>query len=106
MSVTHDRASLHVLPTSEARKRLPEMSRGFAEKGVSADPVFFGAHRKPAGVMLSYALYLKILDRLDDAAIAVEVRKRDNTDSGERMTLEDLIRSQGFEPTDFGLTQD
>lgn len=87
----------------EARRRLPETSRCFVEKGIDAEPVFFGAHRKPAGVMLSYERYLKMLDVLDDLVIAIEVRKRDRSDTGERLSLDDLIRGQGFDPSDFGL---
>lgn len=92
-----------VLPTSVARRELTKTSREFVEKGVDAEPVFFGAHRKPQGVMLSYQRYLQLLDVLDDFAIALEVRRRDRSDQGTRLSLEELIREQGFEPADFGL---
>jgi antitoxin StbD len=92
-----------VLPMKEARRNLPGLSRCFAEKGVAADPVYFGAHRRPTGVMLSYERYQGILDLVDDLVAALEIRRRDESDSGERMTLEELIRDQGFDPRDFGL---
>lgn len=89
-----------VLPMREARRTLPEMSRCFAEKGVNAEPVFFGAHRRPAGVMLSYERYINLLDMLDDLASLAEIRRRDRADDGQRMTLEELIAEQGFDPAD------
>ena len=92
-----------VLAMKDARRLLPETTRAFVREGIDAEPVFFGAHRKPSGVMLSYERYLRMLDVLDDLAIALEVRKRDQVDTGERLTLEDLIKGQGFNPSDFGL---
>lgn len=43
----------------------------------------------------------RFLDWLDDLSIAREVRKRDRSDTGERMTLDELIRAQGYDPADF-----
>src|SRR5256885_13988736 len=70
-----------VLPMSEARRRLPEPARCFVEKGAEAEPVFFGAHRRPSGVMLSFERYRQMLDLLDDLAALVEIRRRDQADS-------------------------
>jgi len=95
-----------VLPMKEARRVLPQMARCFAKDGAGADPVYFGAHRRPTGVMLSYERYLGILDLLDDLVVALEVRRRDGSDTGERLEFEDLIREQGFDPADFGLVGD
>ena len=88
---------------NEARRALSEMSRCFAEHGAEAEPVFFGAHRRPAGVVLSYQRYLRMMDQLDDHMLAAEIRKRDRDDTGERIDLVDLIREQGFDPADFGI---
>ncbi len=105
MPLLRDRSATppEVLPMKEARKSLPQTSRCFREKGAEAEPVFFGAHRKPAGVMLSYERYVKMLDLLDDLAAALQIRQRDRADAGERLTLEELIREQGFDPAEFGL---
>jgi len=102
MPAVRDRASAPptVLPTSEARRSLPKTSREFKERGVNAEPVFFGAHREPAGVMLSYERYLKMLDLLDDLAIALRIRQRDHVDEGARLTLDELIREHGLERSD------
>jgi hypothetical protein len=92
-----------VLPMKKARESLPRAARCFVEQGAQAEPVFFGAHRKPAGVMLSYELYMKMLNLLDDLAAAFEIRNRDRADTGERVTLAALIRDQGFDPAEFGV---
>lgn len=100
---SRSRAPRDVLPMKEARRTLPETARCFAEQGTEAEPVFFGAYRKPAGVMLSIERYLQMLEELDELAIEIEVRRRDRRDEGERITLEQLIRDQGFDPGDFGV---
>lgn len=89
-----------VLPTSEARKALSRTSREFEEKGVKAKPVFFGAHRRPAGVMLSYERYLQLLDRIDDLAIALQVRMRDLDDDGTRLSVDEMLDDLGFDRAD------
>lgn len=55
------------------------------------------------GVMLSYERYMGLLDLVDDLVAALEVRRRDASDTGERLTLEELVRDQGFDPAEFGL---
>ena len=95
-----------VLAMKEARESLPGLNRCFVEKGAAADPVYFGAHRRPTGVMLSYQRYLGLLHLVDDLVAALDVRRRDATDTGERMTLEELISDQGFDPAELGLTDE
>jgi hypothetical protein len=92
-----------VLATTEARASLPQTSREFAKKGAKAAPVFFGAHRRATGVMLSYERYLEMLDLLDDLTMALEIRRHDRADDGSRLSLDELIRGQGLDPSDFGL---
>ncbi len=86
-----------VLPTSEARRTLSQTAHAFIECGAAAEPVFFGAHRRPAGVMLSYERYLELLDRLDDLAVAAQVRQRDRDDTGARETLDAVLGEHGFD---------
>ncbi|HEY7890715.1 MAG TPA: hypothetical protein VIC05_00740 [Solirubrobacteraceae bacterium] len=50
-----------VLPTREARAKLPALLAGFRARGADADPVVIGAHRRPEAVVLSYERYLAIL---------------------------------------------
>jgi antitoxin StbD len=98
----HRRAA-EVLPTREARRCLPQFLKESREHGAAAEPVVFWAHRKPEAVVLSYQAYEELLDAVDDLVIAQEVAARDESDSGERLELADLIRSQGRDPADFGI---
>ncbi|MFL5964663.1 MAG: hypothetical protein ACJ757_17440 [Gaiellaceae bacterium] len=50
--------------------------------------------------MLSYERYLEILDRLDDLAIAAQVRQRDQDDSGRRIALDAVLDEHGFTRSD------
>jgi PHD/YefM family antitoxin component YafN of YafNO toxin-antitoxin module len=89
-----------VLPTSEARRTLSQTVRRFLERGAEAEPVFFGSHRKPAGVILSFERYMKLLDQIDDLAIAQRIRERDANDTGERIPLDQFLANQGINRTD------
>jgi hypothetical protein len=99
MSFTRDRhaVAFEVLAMGEARRCLPQTSRDFEEMGADAAPVFFGAHRRPAGVMLSFARYVQLLDRVDDLAIALQVRERDEADEGKRISVDELLEDLGFD---------
>lgn len=100
MPAVRDRRPLEVLSTDEARRALPKTSAGFREQGASAEPVFFGRHRQPAGVMLSYERYLRMLDELDDLAVALEVQKRLQADTEERFSLDEVLAASGLSRND------
>ena len=93
----------HVVPSGEARNHLAEYLRAFREEGQAAKPVVFGSHRRPEGVILSYEMYLRLMDTVDDVAIAQEVNERIAEDTGKRVELEDAMRNLGFDPKEFGL---
>jgi antitoxin StbD len=72
-----DRKPHEVLATREAREQLPSLLSAFRAEGANAEPVVIGAHRRPEGVVLSYARYLQLLEGrervrtiLDDRAAA------------------------------------
>lgn len=48
------------------------------------------------------AVLVEALDRADDMLIALEIRLRQASDSGERTELEDFIREQGYDPAALG----
>lgn len=50
-----------VLPTRDARAKLPSLLASFRARGADADPVVIGAHRRPEAVVLSYERYLAML---------------------------------------------
>ena len=48
-------------------------------------------------------MYLRLMDTVDDLAIAQEVKERIAEDTGKRVELEDALRNLGFDPKEFGL---
>jgi PHD/YefM family antitoxin component YafN of YafNO toxin-antitoxin module len=77
-----------VLPTREARAKLPSMLAGFRMRGVAADPVVIGAHRRPEAVVLSYERYLSLLDGRE----RVKAILADRRASGSGMTEQEAMR--------------
>lgn len=47
-------------------------------------------------------IMVEALERADDMLIALEIRKRETSDSGERTELDDFIREQGYDPAELG----
>lgn len=92
-----------VVPSAEARDRLPSYLKAFREEGQSAEPVVFGSHRKPEGVILSYERYERLIEFLDELAASEEVREALAKDTGKRVELADVARESGFDPSEFGL---
>ena len=77
-----------VLPTREARAKLPSMLAGFRAHGVAADPVVIGAHRRPEAVVLSYERYLSLLGGRE----RVKAILADRRTSGSGMSEEEALR--------------
>lgn len=96
-------ASQAVVPSAEARDRLSSYLRIFRERGGQADPVVFGSHRKPEGVILSYERYEWLTEVLDELVASEEVREALAEDTGRRVELADVAREAGFDPAEFGL---
>ena len=53
------------ITTTEARTSLSQTIARFRIEGASADPVVFGDHRKPEGVVLPFELYIQLEDHID-----------------------------------------
>jgi PHD/YefM family antitoxin component YafN of YafNO toxin-antitoxin module len=49
-----------ILGTDEARKQLGDVLKRFRRDGADAEPVLFGAHRKPEAVILPVALWERL----------------------------------------------
>ena len=71
-----------VVPITEARSALPSTLTRFREQGLLAEPMVFGGHRKPEGVVLPYALFERLLPAIEDVALAEAVRARLAKDEG------------------------
>lgn len=92
-----------VIPSAEARDHLSSYLKLFRETGVQADPVVFGSHRKPEGVILSYERYERQMEILDELVASEEVREALAQDTGRRVELADVAREAGFSPAELGL---
>jgi antitoxin StbD len=96
-------ARQNVIPSAEARDRLSSYLKLFRETGGRAEPVVFGSHRKPEGVILSYERYEWQTEILDELVASEEVRETIAQDTGKRVELADVAREAGFDPAEFGL---
>lgn len=89
-----------VLPTTEARSRLSQIVREFERAGAAAEPVTFGSHRKPQGVIVPWALWLEILPAVEDHLDQIEAIERLGHTSEERISFDDAARALGRDPRD------
>lgn len=88
-----------VLPTSEARLQLANTLRSFREKGAAAEPLVFGAQRRPEGVLIPFELFAELLPAIEDLEIARLVRER--SAAGPAVPLGEVAASLGLEPADY-----
>jgi hypothetical protein len=87
-----------VLTTTEAREAAPALAQRFHEEGVEAGIVFYGPHRRPDAAIVPAALLEALAPYLEDLAVANEVRRRREEDTGERLSLAELDAKHGFTP--------
>lgn len=92
-----------VVPSAEARDHLASYLKLFREQGRQADPVVFGSHRKPGGVILSYERYERQTEILDELVASEEVREALAQDTGKTVELAEVALEAGFDPAEFGL---
>ncbi|MGH9189194.1 MAG: hypothetical protein ACRD0Q_04040 [Acidimicrobiales bacterium] len=85
-----------ILPTTEARAKLSQIVAEFARSGAGAEPVTFGSHRRPQGVIVPWELWLEILPAIEDHLDAAEARKRLDG-ATERVVFDDAARALGRE---------
>lgn len=83
-----------VLPTREARSKLPSMLAGFRARGADADPVVIGAHRRPEAVVLSYERYLGLLTGRERVKAILADRRASAEGMGEDEAMEIAVREQ------------
>ena len=88
-----------VLPTNEARTALPKALARFRERGALAEPIVFGAQRRPEGVMIPFELYEELLPVIEDVEIAHLVRER--AAAGEAVPLADVAVTLGLDADDY-----
>ncbi|MGH8910770.1 MAG: hypothetical protein ACRD0K_30810 [Egibacteraceae bacterium] len=89
-----------VLPTSEARSRLTEITAHFRREGARAGIVVFGSRRRPEAAVVPYEL-IELLDPIVEAiVVAARARQRLADDDGTRYTIDDVAERLGIELSD------
>lgn len=68
--------TIDIIPTTEARNALPRTLTRFREQGLLAEPLVFGGHRKPEGVVLPFEMFERLLPAIEDIALAEQIRER------------------------------
>lgn len=97
-------ALLEVTPSAEAREKLPTYLRHFREHPTDAEPVVFGAQRKPEAVILPYERYQKLMETLDDMVIRLELQQRlAEAEEDPGRELAEVMADLGYSPDEFGL---
>lgn len=87
--------NLRVLPSGDARNALAAALKRFREFGAAAEPVVFGAHRKPEAVVIPFELYADLLPVIEDLEITYQVRAR--AAAGESVPLADIAEAVGLD---------
>lgn len=82
-----------ILPTTEARAKLSQILAEFERDGINAEPVTFGSHRRPQGVIIGWDLWLEILDAIEDHLDAREARHRLDHAGNERISFDDAAQA-------------
>lgn len=89
-----------VLPVSEARACLTEITAIFRKEGASAGIVVFGNRRVPEAAIVPYEI-IELLDPIiEDMVIATRIRARDAADTGVRYSLEEVLSELGMSDVD------
>lgn len=61
---------VHVEPISSARAQLSETIARIGEQGLHAEPVVIGRRYKPEAVLISFELYERLADLIDEIQLA------------------------------------
>ncbi len=85
-----------VLPTSEARASLTQITAGFREHGAAAGLVVFGSRRVPEAAVVPYELIEYLDPIIEDLVIAARLRERLGADDGTRYSIDEVAESLGF----------
>lgn len=86
---------LEVQPAAEFRASVPSVLRRFRAEHAAAEPVVFGANRRPEAVVIPYELYTELQPFLEDLEIARLVRERQA--AGPAIPLADVASEFGID---------
>lgn len=91
-------AITHVRTSREAREELGATLARFQVEGAMAEPVIFGAHRKPQATIIPFELYERLESILEDLELAETLASRMSQPSSDS---DSLLTDLGFDPADF-----
>ncbi|MEV0420411.1 type II toxin-antitoxin system Phd/YefM family antitoxin [Streptosporangium canum] len=89
---------VRVEPISSARAQLSETVARIGEQGVQAEPVVIGRRYKPEAVLISFELYEKLADLIDEIRLAPLIRERlAKAATDQDLSLEEVAESLGID---------
>lgn len=91
-------AITQVRTSREAREELGATLARFQVEGAMAEPVIFGAHRKPQAAVIPFELYERLESILEDLELAETLASRMSQPSSDS---DSLLTDLGFDPADF-----
>ncbi len=86
-----------VLPTTQARAQLSQIAAEF-ERNESAEPVTFGSHRRPQGVIVPWKLWLEIMPAIEDHLDTTEARQRLDAAGTQRIGFDEAAGAVDRDP--------
>ncbi len=89
-----------VLPVSEARACLTEITAIFRKEGAAAGIVVFGNRRVPEAAIVPWEIIEMLDPIIEDMVIATRIRARDAADTGVRYTLDEVLEELGLSDVD------
>lgn len=95
--------NLHVDSVREAKEGISEFLHDARELGAETPPKFFGAHRRPEGVFLSYEGFLDLVNKVENQEIAVLAASRSATRGKKSIELDEAMEMLGFDPNEHSL---
>ncbi len=87
----------------EAKSHLSNYLHDARELGADAPPRFFGAHRRPEAVVLSYEGWLELTDSAENQEIGALVASRNATRGKKSIELDQAMEKLGFDPSEHSL---
>lgn len=87
----------------EAKSHLSNYLHDARELGADAPPKFFGAHRRPEAVVLSYEGWLQLTDSAENQEIGALVASRNATRGKKSIELDEAMEKLGFDPSEHSL---
>jgi antitoxin StbD len=90
-----------ILPTTEARAKLSQIAADFDRDGAGAEPVAFGSHRRPQGVIIAWELWLEIIPAIENRLDAAEASHRLEAAGDERVSFDHVAKALGRDPDRF-----